>query len=115
MKKNQILLSISVSDLDFIVENHLSSTFLILAKYNAKVNLVQNSAVSCSFALDIDDLQIDSLVHELSKHFIVTYDSGLELLTVRHYKNEEVEQLLLGKDILLTQKNSSTIQVLYKL
>jgi len=60
-------------------------------------------------------LQIDSLVLELSKHFIVTHDSGLELLTVRHYKNEEVEQLLLGKDVLLTQKNSSTIQVLYKL
>ena len=115
LKKNQTLLSISVCDLDFIVENHLSSAFLILAKYNAKVNLVQNSAVSCSFAIDIDDLQIDSLVRELSKHFIVTYDSGLELLTVRHYKNEEVEQLLLGKDVLLTQKNSSTIQVLYKL
>ena len=115
LKKNQTLLSISVSDLDFIVENHLSSAFLILAKYNAKVNLVQNSAVSCSFAIDIDDLQIDSLVRELSKHFIVTYDSGLELLTVRHYKNEEVEQLLLGKHVLLTQKNSSTIQVLYKL
>ena len=115
LKKNQILLSISVSDLDFIVENHLSSTFLILAKYNAKVNLVQNSAVSCSFALDIDDLQIDSLVHELSKYFIVTYDFGLELLTVRHYKNEEIEQLLLGKDLLLSQKNKSTIQLLYKL
>ena len=115
LKKNQILLSISVSDLDFIVENHLSSAFLILAKYNAKVNLVQNSAVSCLFALDIDDLQIDSLVHELSKHFIVTHNSGLELLTVRHYKNAEIEQLLLGKDLLLTQKNKSTIQVLYKL
>ena len=115
LKKNQILLSISVSDLDFIVENHLSSAFLILAKYNAKVNLVQNSAVSCSFALDIDDLQINSLVHELSKHFIVSLDSGLDLLTLRHYKNEEIEQLLLGKNVLLTQKNRSTIQVLYKL
>ena len=61
MKKNQTLLSISVSDLDFILENHLSSAFLILAKYNAKVNLVQNSAVSCSFALDIDDLKISRI------------------------------------------------------
>ena len=51
----------------------------------------------------------------LSKYFIVTCDSGLELLTVRHYKNEEIEQLLLGKDLLLTQKNKSTIQLLYKL
>ena len=101
--------------MDFILENHLSSAFLILAKYNAKVNLVQNSAVSCSFALDIDDLKIDSLVNELSNYFIVTHDFGLELLTLRHYKDEEIEQLLLGKDVLLTQKNRSTIQVLYKL
>ena len=114
LKKSQTLLSISASDLDFIVESHLSSAFLILAKYNAKVNLVQNSAVSCSFALDVDDLQIDSLVHELSEHFIVTHDSGLELLTVRHYKNEEVEKFIKDKDVLLTQKNSKTIQVLYK-
>ena len=76
---------------------------------------IPKHAVSCSFALDIDDLQIDSLVHELSKYFIVTYDFGLELLTVRHYKNEEIEQLLLGKDLLLSQKNKSTIQLLYKL
>ena len=38
----------------------------------------------------------------------------LELLTVRHYKNEEVEKFLKDKDVLLTQKNSKTIQVLYK-
>ena len=36
--------------------------------------------------------------------------TGLELLTVRHYKNEEVEKLLKDKDVLLTQKNSKTIQ-----
>ena len=112
LKKNQTLLSISVSDLDFIVENHLSSAFSILSKYNAKVNLVQNSAVSCYFALDVDDLQIEALVDELSKHFKVKYESGLDLLTVRHYKNGDVDQLLKDKKVLLTQKNRTTIQVL---
>lgn len=114
LKKSQTLLSISVCDLDFILENHLSSAFLILDKYNAKVNLVQNSAVSCYFALDVDDLQIDSLIHELSEHFTIAHDSNLNLLTVRHYKNEEVEKFLKDKEVLLTQKNSKTIQVLYR-
>jgi len=114
LKKNQTLLSISASDLDFIVENHLSSAFQILAKYNAKVNLVQNSAVSCYFALDVDDLQIEALVEELSKHFKVKYNSGLDLLTVRHYQDEDVNLLLEDKEVLLTQKNRTTIQVLYK-
>lgn len=114
LKKNQTLLSISASDLDFIVENHLSAAFLTLAKYNAKVNLVQNSAVSCYFALDVDDLQIDALVEELSKGFRVKCVRGLDLMTVRHYKNEEVDKILEGKDVLLTQKNKTTIQVLHK-
>jgi aspartate kinase len=114
LKKNQTLLSISASDLDFIVENHLSEAFLTLAKYNAKVNLVQNSAVSCYFALDVDDLQIDALVEELSKDFRVKCVRGLDLMTVRHYKNEEVDKILEGKDVLLTQKNKTTIQVLHK-
>ena len=114
LKKNQTLLSISASDLDFIVENHLSSAFLTLAKYNAKVNLVQNSAVSCYFALDVDDLQIDGLVDELSKSFKVKCVRGLDLMTVRHYKNEEVDRILEGKEVLLTQKNRTTVQILHK-
>ena len=97
-----------------MVENHISSAFLILDKYNAKVNIVQNSAVSCAFGLDVDDLQMDALVNELSEHFIVTHRSGLELLTVRHYTNDEVNQLLKGKEVLLTQKNTKTVQVLYQ-
>lgn len=114
LKKNQTLLSVSVSDLDFIVENHLSTIFATLAKYNAKVNLVQNSAVSCSFALDVDDLQIEPLIEELSQDFKVRYNKGLELLTVRHYSNGNVDSLLKDKEVLLSQKNRSTIQVLFK-
>lgn len=76
--------------------------------------MLQNSAVSCSFALDVDDLLIEALVEELRKEFTVKYNSGLDLLTVRHYKNGDVDSLLEGKEVLLSQKNRSTIQVLYK-
>jgi len=64
--------------------------------------------------LDVDDLQIDGLVEELSKDFKVKCVRGLDLMTVRHYKNEEVDKILEGKDVLLTQKNKTTIQVLHK-
>lgn len=114
LKKNQTLLSISVSDLDFIVENHLSAIFAILGSYNAKVNIVQNSAVSCSLAIDIDDLQFEALITELSQHFIVKYNKGLELLTVRHSENGDMSHLIADKEILLSQKNRTTIQVLFR-
>ena len=107
-------MSISVSDLDFIVENHLSFVFSLLSKYNAKVNLMQNSAVSCYLAIDVDDLQIQKLVDELSNHFRVKKDVDLHLLTVRHDKNGDINQFLKNKNVLLTQKNRTKIQVLYK-
>ena len=114
LKKNQTLLSISASDLDFIVENHLSSLFAILANYNAKVNILQNSAVSCSIAIDIDHLQLEELISELSKDFIVRYNQGLDLLTVRHYENDDLTKFTANKEVLLSQKNRSTIQVLFR-
>ena len=114
LKKNQTLLSISVSDLDFIVENHLSAIFAILGNYNAKVNIIQNSAVSCSIAIDIDDLQLEALIEELSLGFIVKYNKGLELLTVRHYENDDLSNFIVDKEVLLSQKNRSTIQVLFR-
>jgi len=114
LKKNQTLLSISVSDLDFIVENHLSAIFAILGNYNAKVNIIQNSAVSCSIAIDLDDLLLEALITELSQGFIVKYNKGLELLTVRHYENDDLSNFIADKEVLLSQKNRSTIQVLFR-
>ena len=114
LKKNQTLLSISLNDLDFIVENNLSQIFSTLSSYNVKVNLLQNTAVSCSFAIDVDDLLFDSLIADLSICYKVKYNTGLELLTIRHYKDDQIQNLINNKTILLSQKNRTTIQVLLK-
>ena len=63
--------------------------------------------------MDIDSLQIRPLEDELSLDFIVKFDTGLNLLTVRHYKNEEVDQLINDKEVFLIQRNTKTIQILY--
>lgn len=114
LKKNQKLLSVSVKDLGFIIEGHLSSIFSTLFKHHAKVNLVQNSAVSCSFALEVDDMYLSDLMQELSQEFSVKYNSGLDLLTIRHYQKANLDRLLSGKEVLLSQKNRTTMQVLYR-
>ena len=113
LKKNQTLLSISALDLDFIVENHLAQIFAVLAKFNASVNLIQNAAVSCSLAVDVDSLQIESLIEELSKNYGVKYNTGLDLLTVRHGSKEDVPAILKNKEIVLSQENRTTKQVLF--
>jgi len=113
LKKNQTLLSIAALDLDFIVENHLAQIFSVLAKYNAKVNLIQNSAVSCSLAVDVDPLQVQTLIEELSKNYRIKYNTGLELLTIRHYNQGSEQSILKDKEIILSQENRTTKQVLF--
>jgi len=113
LKKNQTLLSISAKDLDFIVENHLAQIFSILAKYNATVNLIQNAAVSCSLAIDVDSLQREFLIEELSKTYRIKYNTGLELLTIRHFSEGDEHGILKGKEVVLSQENRSTKQVLF--
>ena len=113
LKKNQTLLSIAALDLDFIVENHLAQIFSVLAKYNAKVNLIQNSAVSCSLAVDVDPLQVQTLIEELSKNYRIKYNTGLELLTIRHYNQGFDQGILKDKEIILSQENRTTKQVLF--
>ena len=46
VKKNQLLLSLSSIDFDFIVENNISEIFALFSKYKIKVNLIQNTAIS---------------------------------------------------------------------
>ena len=48
VKENQLLISISDVNLAFIVENHMSQIFSILAKNRVGVNLMQLSAISFS-------------------------------------------------------------------
>lgn len=114
LKKNQTLLSLSVKDLGFVVENHMSTIFSILCEHNAKVSIVQNSAVSCSLAIEVDEIYFDPLVARLSEEFKVKYNKGLDLLTVRHYQTEHIDALLSGKEVLLKQQNRTTLQLLYR-
>ena len=65
IKQNQILISISDASLSFIVENHISKIFMLLAKHGVSVNMMQNSAVSFSICVDDDKYKISALIVDL--------------------------------------------------
>ena len=54
--------------------------------------------------------KLDKAIETFSKSYRVFYNTNLELLTVRHYIYEQVQQLVQGKEILLEQKTRSTIK-----
>lgn len=114
VKKDQFLISVSAKDFSFIVENNMSLIFALFAKHKVKVNLVQNSAISCSLSVDNDDMKLPTLLEELKEKFTVLFNEDLILYTIRHYDDAAVEKIVSGKEIILEQRNRSTMQLLLK-
>ncbi len=112
VKKNQALLSISTRDLSFMAEESLKKLFTALSKNRFHINLMQNSAVSFSVIFDENLEKLEKITKELKDSFILKYNTGLELLTIRHYNDELVNRFSAGKHIFLTQKTRTTIQLL---
>lgn len=113
-KMNQILLSITPKDFSFIVEESLSDIFHRLAAINAKINLMQNSALSFHIALDKDKANPEKLVELFKDTYNVKYNENLELVTIRHFDQATIERVIEGKDIIVEQKTQHTVRFLMR-
>jgi aspartate kinase len=114
VKQNQVLLSVSTKDYSFISENHLADIFKLFAQTHIKVNTTQNSAMSFTLGFDHDAERFERLTAALKTDFKVKYNTGLTLITVRHYKPAFIKQLTEGKTILLEQISRNTVQMVVR-
>lgn len=113
-KMNQVLISIMPKDFSFIVEQNLSEIFTKLVGLGVKMNLMQNSALSFSLLVDRDKIDLKHIVEQLSTDFIVKYNEGLELVTIRHYDENTMKRVTVDKEILLEQKTRDTARLVMK-
>lgn len=113
-KSNQVLISIAAKDFSFIAEDNLSAIFATLANLGIKLNLMQNSAISFSVCVDNDLAKIPKLIEKLQTEYRVRYNTDLQLYTIRHYYPSTIENLSIGKEILLEQKSRNTAQLVMK-
>ena len=114
VEREQVLLHISTRNFSFVAEDNLSVIFAALAKHQLKVNMMQNTAISFSVCLTNRPERIAALMEDLSEDFQITKQDNLELITVRHYKPEVVEQLKINKLILLEAYIRDMIQMVVK-
>lgn len=114
VKKDQVLLSISTKDHSFVSEGHLTDIFALFAKTHVKVNIMQASAVSFTVCFDHDTERFEKLTAALKHNFTIRYNTGLSLITVRHYNMAIIEQLTAGKTILLEQVSRNTTQMIVR-
>jgi len=114
LKKHQVLVSLFPKDLSFVIEDELSKIFSYLSEHKIKINLIQNSAISFSFCFDNSNNRIQKLIEHLKEDFKVLYNDNLELLTVRHYSAEVIDEITKGRKIFVEQRSRHTAHFVVK-
>ncbi|MCS3557149.1 MULTISPECIES: aspartate kinase [unclassified Sphingobacterium] len=113
-KVNQILVSISPRDFSFIVEDNLRDIFNLFHQFRIKINMMHNSAINFSVAVDDTGQNILEVLDELKKKFKVNIETGLELITIRYYNQETINRVLVDKQVISELKDTYTCQLLVK-
>ncbi|MBO7259346.1 MAG: aspartate kinase [Paludibacteraceae bacterium] len=113
VRKNQVLITIRPLDFSFVLENSLSKLFVLLDKHRLKVSLIQSSAVTISVCVD-NVKRLSAALDELSNEFRVSYNEGLELLTVRGVTDVVENKVTAERDVLMKQRTRRTAKYLMK-
>ena len=109
-KENQILISIIPRDFSFVMDENLSRIFHVFMQHGIKVNLVEASAVSIDVCVDDERRRIDALIENMNLEFALVYNENVEMLTIRHYTQDAVNKITVGREILLEQRMRSTVR-----
>ena len=110
VKDNQTLVSITPRDFSFMDEHNLQVIFRVCDELRITTNMIQTSALMLSFCFDSDSERLNTLLQCLTDSFKVRYNDGLQLYTIRHYRNEEDTPFAKDKKIYVKQGSRSTMQ-----
>lgn len=114
IKHKQVLMSIRPRDFSFVLEERFAELFNLLSEYHVKVNCIQSSAVNLSICLDANRY-LDEIVERLnSEGYRASYNTDMELLTIRGYTAEQLARYADTKDIYLAQRTRRTLRVVRK-
>ena len=103
LRKNQTLVTLRPRDFSFVLEESLSKIFQIVSKHRLKVSLIQSSAISISVSIE-NSRYLPGALDELGNDFKVSYNTGLELLTIRGINPDIQRKTTEGRQILLSQR-----------
>ncbi len=112
IKKNQILISLSALDFSFIVEENISYIFSVLHKYQMRVELIQNSAISFSVCISDKYNRVEELSKSLRSKFKLKIFKDVTLYTIRYFDLNSLNEINKNSSkILIEQRTKETLQV----
>ena len=117
VKDNQLLISVSPRDFSIIGVENLSKILDVLSDYRVKINMIQNSALTFSVCTDNVPMRLQPCIETLQKEFIVKFNDGIRLVTIRHYDADSEKNILKmfdNEEVIIKQSNRHTIQLVLK-
>ncbi len=111
---DQVLIRISPRDFSFIAEDNLESIFGYVYKHGVKINLMQNSAVSFQICINNNKRKSRNLIDDLEQEFKVTYETGLELITIRYFDQSTIDRVMINKELILEQIYKQNIRLIVR-
>jgi len=113
-KENQILITLTPIDFSFISIEDIDRVVNFLLENRVKITLMQQSAIDLNLVLDSPDANWEEIFNELKEFYSVRYNTGLTLITIRHYTEEVLDWMVREKDIYLEQHSRKTARMLVK-
>lgn len=113
-KDKQTVISFKISDFSFINENHIQAIFEHINRQNLIINLMQNSAISFTICMDDNPEKREKLRLALMEDFLIYYNEGLELITVKNYNQDTIDQLMKERRIIIEQRSRNNFQMVCK-
>ena len=114
LKENQVLITLSAKDFSIISIIDIDRVVNVLMEKLIKVTLLQLSAIDLNIVADAKELDMEEVFGELREEYQIRYNTGLTLVTIRHYTEEVLDWMVKEKDIYLEQHSRLTARMLIK-
>jgi len=113
-KQNQVLVELKSKDFSFVGEGLTAEVYKIFQSIKFKPNLTQSAAISLLCAVDDYSDKVQEFALKASELFDVSVSRDLTLLTIRHYNEGIVSELIGNRTVVLRQQTPETLQALLK-
>ncbi|HTM93271.1 MAG TPA: aspartate kinase [Flavisolibacter sp.] len=113
-KHKQVLIELKSKDFSFVGEGLTAEVYKIFQSIKFKPNLIQSAAISLLCVVDDFSDKVEEFVLKASIVFDINVSKDLTLLTIRHYNDQILSELVGGKQTVLRQQTPETVQVLMK-
>lgn len=114
IRENLVLITLSPKDFSFISIEDIDRVVNFLIENKVKVTMMQQSAIDLNLVLETAEADWDWLMAELDPYYSIRYNTGLTLITIRHYTEETLDWMVKEKDIYLEQHSRLTARMLVK-